>query len=282
MNVRSFVVHLVLIAIGIGIGAVAMLTGIRASRNPEGFFYSVRVALGAPPQDTSEANWLQRTYGPDRQSMHFEEWIIRDFFRGKTKGVFVDVGSADYKAASNTWFLEDQLEWSGLAIDAQDRYRTGYEKHRPRTKFVTFFVSDRSHDNVRLFMDNQPWVASSRREFTARYGAVQGAIDVPTISLNDLLEGERLTRFDFLSMDIELAQPKALAGLDIQRFKPQLVCVEAHSEVRQQILDYFATNHYVVVGKYLRVDQDNLWFMPVGSRVEAFPPKDKPADWLRR
>lgn len=259
-----------------------MLTGSRASRNPEGFLYSVRVALGAPPQDTSEANWLQRTYGPDRQSMYFEEWIVRDFFRGKRKGVFVDVGSADYKAGSNTWFLEDQLEWSGLAIDAQDRYRTGYEEHRPRTKFLTFFVSDHSNENVRLFLNDQPAAASWQKGFTARYGAVQGSIEVPTVSLNDLLDAEHLTSFDFLSMDIELAEPKALAGLDIQRFKPRLVCVEAHPEVRQQILDYFATNHYVVVGKYLRVDHDNLWFIPVGSQVEPFPSKDKPADWLRR
>ena len=28
---------------------------------------------------------------------------------------------------------------------------------------------------------------------------------------------------------------------------------------------------YVVVAKYLRVDQDNLWFMPAGTTVDPFP-----------
>jgi hypothetical protein len=42
-----------------------------------------------------------------------------------------------------------------------------------------------------------------------------------------------------------------------------LVCIEAHPEVRQEILDYFARNGYVVVGKYLRADIWNLYFTPL-------------------
>jgi hypothetical protein len=64
-------------------------------------------------------------------------------------------------------------------------------------------------------------------------------------------------------MDIELAEPKALRGFDIDRFKPELVCIEAHEEVRQQILDYFARHGYVVVGRYLRADTQNLYFTPL-------------------
>ena len=81
--------------------------------------------------------------------------------------------------------------------------------------------------------------------------------------LNKLLEAERISAIDFLSMDIELAEPKALAGFDIERFRPTFVCIEAHVEVRQQILDYFARHHYVLVGRYLRADDHNLFFTPL-------------------
>ena len=64
-------------------------------------------------------------------------------------------------------------------------------------------------------------------------------------------------------MDIELPEPKALTGFDIGRFKPGLVCIEARDEVRQQILDYFAANGYVIVGKYLAADENNLYFTPL-------------------
>ena len=81
--------------------------------------------------------------------------------------------------------------------------------------------------------------------------------------MNDLLDREHVRRVDFVSIDIELAEPKALAGFDIARFQPRLVCIEAHIDVRQQILDYFARHRYVVLGKYLRADTANLYFAPV-------------------
>ena len=73
-------------------------------------------------------------------------------------------------------------------------------------------------------------------------------------------------------MDIELHEPQALAGFDIDRFKPALVCVEGLLPVRQQILDYFAAHGYVVVGKYMWVDLENLYFEPLQARVARQTP----------
>jgi hypothetical protein len=68
-------------------------------------------------------------------------------------------------------------------------------------------------------------------------------------------------------MDIELAEPKALAGFDIVRYRPRLVCVEAHPDIRQQLLDYFAERNYRLVGRYLRADPYNLWFTPADAKL---------------
>jgi len=276
---RPLLATLGLILVGAIAGTGATIAAIRASRNPDSIFSKLRASAGAAPQDTSEANWLARHYGPTRHSMYLEEWIIRDFFKDRQQGVFVDVGAADYEAGSNTYFLETGLGWSGIAIDAQNAYRTGYVAHRPRTTFFSSFVSDHSNDEATLFLAAGASASSSTQGFSANYGGVKGSIEVPTITLNDLLASQGMTSFDFLSMDIELAEPLALAGLDLQRFHPALVTVEAHPEVRQQLLDYFAANHYIVVGKYLRVDPVNLWFMPLGATVAPFPPEHKPDEW---
>jgi hypothetical protein len=71
-----------------------------------------------------------------------------------------------------------------------------------------------------------------------------------------------VTAIDLLSMDIELHEPQALAGFSIEKYTPALVCIEAHYTVRQQILDYFAAHGYTVVGNYLRLDTQNLYFTP--------------------
>ena len=75
-------------------------------------------------------------------------------------------------------------------------------------------------------------------------------MSAPTITLNDLLESERITHIDFLSIDVELHEPDVLAGFSLEKYRPAFVCIEAHPEVRQQILDYFTRRQYVVAGKY--------------------------------
>jgi hypothetical protein len=112
-------------------------------------------------------------------------------------------------------------------------------------------------------LDKNTQSSSGSRQFAERSGDKSQTVEVRTITLNDLLDSERVTRIDYMSMDIELWEPKALAGFDIDRFRPQLVCIEVHHEVRQQIIDYFARHRYVVVGKYVHADIGNLYFTPL-------------------
>jgi FkbM family methyltransferase len=205
---------------------------------------------------------LRERYGPDQFSQFGEEWIIRDYFRDRREGVFLDVGSSHYKEFNNTYYLETVLGWSGIAVDALQEFARGYEENRRRTKFVAMFASDIADSKVQFFVADQHQVSSSDPNFTKRYGESGKPREVPTTTLTALLDQAAISKIDFLSMDIELAEPKALAGFDIDRFKPELVCIEAHPEVRQQILDYFAAHGYVVVGKYLRLDPHNLYFQP--------------------
>jgi FkbM family methyltransferase len=223
-----------------------------------------------PASPSPELQSLASRYGPHRNSEHAEEWIIRDFFRDRPAGTFVDVGANDYRAFSNTYYLEAQLGWSGIAIEPQRQFESGYSKYRPRTKFRSFFVSDASNKQAKLYVQaRNKLVTSADHEFNERYGHETEEIVAPTITLDDLLAAEHVATIDFVTMDIELWEPKALAGFDIERFRPALICVEAHPEVRQQILDYFAAHHYTIVGKYLRADTENLYFTPLKGPEES-------------
>jgi len=205
---------------------------------------------------------LATQYGPGRHSEHGEEWVIRDFFADGRDGVFVDVGANDYKRFSNTYYLETELGWSGIALEPQAKFSSDYAKHRPRTRFVPLFVSDTSNSEAVLHVPrNNDLIASSSATFVKEEG---GDDLVPlrtnTTTLDDVLERSGVSQIDFLSIDVELHEPQVLRGFSIARYRPRLVCVESHPEVRQQILDYFTSNGYVVLGKYLRADSDNLWF----------------------
>jgi FkbM family methyltransferase len=222
-------------------------------------------APGANPVvSASEMAFFRERYGPDHFSEREEEWLIRDFFQDRRGGTFVDVGAHHYKSSSKTYYLESKLGWSGIAVEPQTEFAAEYAAYRPNTKFLPFFVSDTSNHKAKLYLlDGMRSVASSNEAFVKQFGKPSEVREVPTITLTDLLDAERVSRIDFLSMDIELHEPMALKGFDIKRFKPSLVCIEALTPVRQQILDYFTRNGYVVVGKYVWVDLENLYFAPL-------------------
>jgi FkbM family methyltransferase len=208
-----------------------------------------------------ELQALDDRFGPERHSEHGEEWILRDFFGEQRDGVFVDVGASHYQSLSNTYFLETRLGWSGLAIEPQTKFADGYTSNRPRTKFISAFVSEVSNQEATLYLPTEDSIASANLAFVRSLGGegIQ-SLKVNTSSLDDILERSGITHIDFLSVDVELHEPMVLKGFSIERFQPKLVCIEAHAAVRQQILDYFAAHGYVVAGQYLRADTANIWF----------------------
>ncbi len=210
-------------------------------------------------------------YGPKHFSERNEEVIIRHFFKDRRNGFFLDVGAYHYRDGSNTYFLEKYLGWSGIAIDANAEFARGYEENRPKTKFFSFFVSDRSDEKADFFIVRDP---GHLTKSTAVQSFVSGRkteeIKVPTITLNALLSKLAIKHIDFLSLDIELWEPKALAGFDIDAYKPDLVCVEAHNQVRDEVLAYFTRHNYVRLDEYFLFDQRNWYFTPTDLYKKIF------------
>lgn len=205
---------------------------------------------------------LERRFGPKRYSEMNEELIIRDFFGPREYGFFVDVGAGHFLQGSNTYFLEREQRWRGIAIDANPEYADDYSKHRPETKFFALFVSDRSDQEVDFFLAITNRTQSSGIENATGNAGPLARLRARTVTLNDLLGANSVTRIDLLSMDIELGEPAALAGLDIGRFRPALVCIEAHAPVRDAIATYFVSHGYRRLDKYLDVDQRNWYYTP--------------------
>jgi len=208
-----------------------------------------------------------REYGPQRFSTGFEEWLVRDYFHDRRGGFFVDVGAGHYQHSSNTYYLEKHLGWSGIAMDALPEFEAGYRLNRPRTKFFAYFVSDKTDSVATLWVSpKNTQMSSLQRDIPEQYAGPASPVSVRTTTLNALLAREHVETIDFLSVDVELAEQAVLTGFDLGRYRPALVCIEAHPQVRQTILEYFARRQYIVVGRFLRVDVNNLYFAPLGGQ----------------
>ena len=200
-----------------------------------------------------------------REQKHYsqgnEELLIRHFFADRRGGVFVDVGAFRWKQHSTTYYLEKHLGWSGIAVDANESLREGYERNRPATRFHAYIVTDEVGGEQEFFVAGP--VSSTSKEHVERYvrSADNRSRWVPTMTLDRLLAEEGLGRIDFLSMDIELGEPAALAGFDIERFRPELVCIEVgNATVREEISVYFDQHGYERIDPYLPHDRVNWYY----------------------
>lgn len=209
-------------------------------------------------------NRMIEWYYPKKNSQQWEEMFIRDFFQDMKKGYFVDIGASHFREASTTYFLDIHLGWRGIAVDALEEYWEDYEKFRPRTKFFSFFVGDESDKDIDFYVGKNNKRISSFNEKAVKLNTPDyDTIKVKTITLNDLLDSQSVKSIDLLSMDIELAEPAALKGFDINRFKPKLVVIERHPPVRDEIFEYFKKHGYVDLKMYSDFDARNSYFTPL-------------------
>ena len=245
-----------------------------ANRRPLGSFLwpllmvGLSIACGEPEPTPSTSGPLGN--GEKLYSQHDEELIIRDFFDDRRGGFFVDVGCYDYQDLSTTFYLEKHLGWSGIGIDANQALREDYVSHRPHTQFENYVVTDQSGGTHTFYLNvggegissvSRRWIVDFIDTFFPHAQPKIREVEVPAITLNDLLEQKGVTEIDFLSMDIEGHEPAALAGFDIERFAPELVCIEAPQNP-DPILNYFEQHGYRRIDRYLEFDQVNWYFQP--------------------
>jgi FkbM family methyltransferase len=227
----------------------------------------------SPASESPERRDIVNT-GTKRYSQFDEELVIRDFFQDRTEGVFLDVGSSTPMKNSTTYYLEAHLGWSGIAIDALPEFAPQYERLRSRTRFFSYIVTDHSGTVESFYRVKGATGLSTTipgREWEGRELQTE-ELKIPTITLDELLDQNGVERIDFLSLDIEGGAPKALAGFDIERFAPELVCVEKYGIDEsgkldpdlhpQKLLDYFREHGYERVERYDANDEVNWYFAP--------------------
>lgn len=190
-----------------------------------------------------------------------EEIIIRDFFQDRREGFFVDVGCWHPISDNNTYFLEHHLGWSGIGIDALPEMARKWKRRRPRSRFFNFLVTDHSDTVDPFYRIEYTDISGIDKPDPARKLKWE-QIEVPSVTLDKLLDANGVTKIDLLSMDIEGAEPLALAGFDIDRFKPELACLEAKVKSREAIRTYFARHNYAQIERYLEYDRVNWYFTP--------------------
>ena len=181
-----------------------------------------------------------------------EDILIRDFFRKKPVGVYVDVGAFHPIYYSNTYALY-KLGWSGLAIDANGELEKLYRRFRPRDRFIHAAVGQSEgkaqfvHFAHGQFDRLQEFVNEVPRQF--RTG--ERTTEVNIRRLDRILDSSEVTNIDFLNIDCEGSDLKILLSVDLTIVRPSLICLEDLSAdwIVSPLVRALADNDYAVCGR---------------------------------
>jgi FkbM family methyltransferase len=192
-----------------------------------------------------------------------EELVIRDFFQDRRGGVFLDVGASQPVQNSTTYYLEKHLGWTGIGIDALVEHYMSWKMTRPQSEYLVYLVTDHSGTKETFYHAVESPLSSVQKDrvFDGRT-LTATPVEVETTTLDKVLDDRGIEKIDFLSMDIEESEPPALAGFDIERFRPELVCIEASPSIREQLIAYFDAHGYERIDRYLEADPINWYFRP--------------------
>lgn len=161
--------------------------------------------------------------------------IVDEYFHDMRDGFFIETGSCDGIFQSNTFYLETELNWSGLLIEPNPNYVKECIVNRPKSKvyecaLVSFDFKD---DHTVLYSiaskgamgtveDRGMWINETETPVIHQKIAVR--------TLTSILDEIQPKEIDFFSLDVEGYEINVLQGLDFEKYKPKIIVIECHGD----------------------------------------------------
>jgi FkbM family methyltransferase len=179
-----------------------------------------------------------------------EDLAIRLFAErlGLTEGVYLDVGAFHPIFGSNTLLLHKQ-GWRGINIDCVPERIAAFGQYRPNDYNVVACVSatiapvEIAHYDI---PSTDRIIASSDIEKLSAAGQKPVRVSrATTTTLTEIIEGSpfQFEEIQYLDVDCEGHDLAVLRGLDFSRCRPQILSVEAATELEQEAIVEFLTPH---------------------------------------
>ena len=164
--------------------------------------------------------------------MDREDLNIKEYFGDKKNGFYVDVGCFHPLDRNNTYLLYLN-KWRGINIDVSQFSIDLFNFMRPNDHNIKCAVSEKNQF-VNVFFQKELSQLSTTDEEQAKkvfQGEIQSK-EIQSYTLNHILENSKFNNreIDLLDIDVEGTDYKVLLGLNFEKYKPKLICVEIHNK----------------------------------------------------
>lgn len=166
-----------------------------------------------------------------------QDKFIDEFFSQKSEGFFVDIGAHDPIEGSNSYFFENQRNWSGICIEPQINL---FEKIKEKRKCMClnyavsnkngvseFYTIDGYSNALSGLRENydKKHVDRIEREINSQGGKINKSY-VLTKKLQDIFDECGIKEVDFCSIDTEGSELNIIQSIDLNRTNIKLFCIE--------------------------------------------------------
>ncbi|MDC1092974.1 FkbM family methyltransferase [Pelagibacteraceae bacterium] len=196
--------------------------------------------------------YLKKSY-----SQFDEDIFLKEYFKNKKKGFFIDIGCHHPFKANNT-FLLYKSGWSGINIDLNKISIDLFNVARPRDINICTAISNKDGIIEYYLPDNNPLSSeiTINKNFSKilkdHHGNKYQALKTKSITWRTIEEqyDKLLKSVDILKIDIEGSDLKVLKTIDLIKLNPKLLMVEASNldiSERDKIISYLKLNSYKIL-----------------------------------
>ena len=197
----------------------------------------------------------------------FASFIIGNQF-DKT---FLEFGATDGLELSNSFMLENTLNWSGALSEPSPQWHVALKENRKYTKIIKkciwsesgkildFFMSDRGNfSTLNEFIDSDKYSMPLNTESRKKAGKL---ITVETISLNDVIkEYFNNTSPSYISIDTEGSEFKILESFNFENYRPKVFTVEHNfTELQSKIDELMVSKNYERI--FRKLTSFDAWYV---------------------
>ncbi len=173
--------------------------------------------------------------------------ILKRFLRGG--GVYLDIGAAHPVNHSNTYLCYTH-GWRGYCVEPNSDLCALYANDRPKDRIFNFGIAPTAGKLTYHRFENyllNGFLSQEVVDSHIRRGRnYLGPIDMECVAIGEFLRAEIKEPVDFLSIDVEMMEPKIFSAWDWEACRPSVICVEIHSPDIKAMLNAPAA---VILGK---------------------------------
>lgn len=177
-----------------------------------------------------------------------EDVLVKNFFRKKNNGFYLDVGCYHPIRGSLTYFLHKK-GWKGMNIDISKVSIDLFNISRPNDTNINCAASNKNakinyHEVGPI---NQANFISKKNENTKKI--------INSFTIKYLLKKNKIKKINYLNIDCEGHDLNVLLGIDFKVTKPELITIEEdHYNIKKllndKIFKFLSKKNYILMSRY--------------------------------